>query len=237
MTVRYDGGSIGGFPILSGLDRPFRTFTFFDDFVLDAESRAFVLTDLNSATATEAPNGEHGGVIVVGAGASTNHHGYQFGTDDIVDLTKGDMAFEARVRFSSDSSTDAMNTAAVGMQADADSAAAFSATSVFQSDDFIGFVTDGSGNLDFVVRKDDTATTIEDVVDVAGALGVTDFLRLGFSYVGNKVLGWVNGELIATVETNIPTDELLGVVAAGANGTAGAESKVAIDYVMVVAAR
>lgn len=93
---------------------------------------------------------------------------------------------------------------------------------------------DGAATVDFLVEKDDTATTTSAVATMVDA---TD-IRLGFFYDGvDKVLIFVNGVAVASsVTTNLPDDEALTISYGIQNGEAAAKT-MTIDYILSAKAR
>jgi hypothetical protein len=93
---------------------------------------------------------------------------------------------------------------------------------------------DGDANVDFVVEKDNTATTATAITTVSN----NTYIELGFYYNGvDKIAYFVNGEKLGTsVVTNLPDDEELTISFGIQNGEAVAKT-MSIDYILVVKER
>lgn len=229
MSVSYDGGSLGSAPLLSGFDRPHRKITYFNDCFVDLTSDGFTLTELNDAgdsefAATETLTDAKGGVVKidVATGGDSAHDGAQVGSAEMFKCDK-DLYYETRVKFAN------AGFAFIGLSAGADDGAILSASSALNNNDMLGFYLDGTtatnASMDFYSRKDGSNSTVSGVATVG-----TDFIRLGFSVKAGIVTVWVDGEKMGTVESNIPSDEELGIVwAITSDGTDGVPT-LEIDY-------
>jgi len=249
MAVNYDGGSIGSFGFLAGIQRPNFSFSYVDDF-FHANDEDWTLNVI-AGSPTFARIDGHGGVALIDSGNTTNFHGGQLGMKGMIDLSKGDAAFEASVRVSSDATNSTLSTTndgtglIVGLGVDSDDVDAFGASdAAFELDDFVGFRHGDDGKLDAVCRVNNTETTVADVVTISGAVGVTGFVRLGFMLRGGQVSFFVDGELVGRISTNIPSaaegeanNAVLGPIFAITNHDTGVQSKLAIDYVAIAGAR
>ena len=249
MAVNYDGGSIGSFGFLAGIQRPNFSFSYVDDF-FHANDEDWTLNTI-AGSPTFARIDGHGGVALIDSGAATDFHGGQLGMKGMIDLSKGDAAFEASVRMSSDGVNTTLSThddgseLIVGLGVDSDDVDAFNAsTAAFELDDFVGFRHGDDGKLDAVCRVNDTESTVADVVTISGTTGVTGFVRLGFMLRGGQVSFFVDGELVARISTNIPNagvgetnNAVLGPIFAISNHDGDVQTKLAIDYVAIAGAR
>ena len=249
MAVNYDGGSIGSFGFLAGIQRPNFSFSYVDDF-FHANDEDWTLKQI-AGSGTFARIDGHGGVALIDNAANTATHASQLGMKGIVDLSQGDAAFEASGRVSSDASTSTLSTTndgtglIVGLAVDSDDVDAFASSgNAFGADDFVGFRHGDVGKLDAVCRVNDTETTVTDVVEITGAVGVTGFVRLGFMLRGSQVSFFVDGELVGRITTNIPNaavgetnHAVLGPIFAVANDDSGVQGKLAIDYVAIAGSR
>ena len=132
MAVNYDGGSIGSFGLLAGIQRPNFSFSYVDDF-FHANDEDWTLKQI-AGSGTFARIDGHGGVALIDNAADTANHASQLGMKGIVDLSQGDAAFEASVRVSSDGSTSTLSTSGdgtgliVGLAVDSDDVDAFAAS-------------------------------------------------------------------------------------------------------------
>jgi hypothetical protein len=93
---------------------------------------------------------------------------------------------------------------------------------------------DAATTIDFLVEKDDTATTTASVATMADA---TD-IRLSFFYNGvDEIKIFADGVHVGTsVTTNLPDDEVLTVSFGVQNGEAVAKT-MSVDYIMVAKER
>jgi len=102
-------------------------------------------------------------------------------------------------------------------------------SSPFDVSDGVFFVKpDGAATVNFLVEKNNTATTASAVATMAN----DTFIRLGFWYDGvSKVVYSVNGNILgALAVTNLPDDEDLTISFAVQNGEAVAKT-MTIDYI------
>lgn len=101
--------------------------------------------------------------------------------------------------------------------------------SPFDVSDGVFFVkADGAATVNFLVEKNNTATTASAVATMAN----DTFIRLGFWYDGvSKMVYFVNGVILgALAVTNLPDDEDLTISFAVQNGEAAAKT-MTIDYI------
>jgi hypothetical protein len=93
---------------------------------------------------------------------------------------------------------------------------------------------DGAATVNFLVEKNNTATTASSVATMAN----DTFIRLGFYYDGvSAVQYFVNGANAgSSVTTNLPDDEDLTVTFAIQNGEAVAKT-MTVDYIYVAKER
>ena len=241
MGVTYNGGSLG----LSNMDgRPHRTFTYFEDFVTDGTATTdYTLVDINSAGAeAEVVANEVGGVIEIDVAANTDHDGGQLSAaNEFIKLDR-ECYYETRVRFTSagGAGTAASANALIGFR-ESPSTAALDGNADNQADDIIAFEIDADDaitQLNFICCKNGEAneTKLSSIAKIDttanGGKGVTDFVRLGFSFRDGDVTVWVDGENVGTVSTNIPDDVEMGpIFAVASDGTVRAE--LCVDYIMV----
>ena len=249
MAVRYDGGAIGDAPILEGMSNPGRRLTRFDDFFAAPATQGFQLVELNDSgtdfVATITNLDEHGGVISLNTIGSAADDGVQLGSDaEFISLAGKEFHFEASVRFATAVGAPPSGAAFVGM-AVKPGTAALTGASIHNLNDMIGFQIDpdDSDSLDFVSIKDDTETKLADVAVIAASsaatpgIGISAFCKLGFRFRNGELTAFIDGEKVGTVETNIPTDEPLGISIAVTNGNTAAACVLCVDYVMVSSER
>lgn len=93
---------------------------------------------------------------------------------------------------------------------------------------------DGDANIDFVVEKNDTATTAAAIATNADAT----FVKLSFYYNGkDKIDYFVDGvKQGSSVTTNLPDDEVLTVSFGVQNGEAAAKT-MSVDYLLAAKER
>ncbi len=93
---------------------------------------------------------------------------------------------------------------------------------------------DDAATVDFVVEKDNVATTTSAVATLANATNI----RLGFFYDGvNKIKIFVDGVQVgSSVTTNLPDDEVLTLSFGIQNGIAGVKT-MSIDYILAAKER
>lgn len=248
MAVNYDGGSIGGFGFLTGIQRPNFAFSYVDDF-FHANDESWVLKVVAGSPTFSRIDG-HGGIALVDAGNTTANHCGQLGMKGMIDLSKGDAAFEASVRFNSDGSTGLSTTnngsaIILGLAKDSDDVDALSSgANAFAATDFVGFRHGDDGKLDAVCKVAGSESTVEDVVTISGSVGVSGFVRLGFMQRAGSVIFFVDGTKVATISTNVPNaavgetnNEVLGPIFAAGTADSGVQTKIAIDYVAIAGSR
>jgi hypothetical protein len=242
MGVTYNGGSIG----LSNMDgRPHRTFTYFEDFVTDGTATSdYTLVDINSAGAeAEVVANEVGGVIEIDVAAATDHDGGQLSAANSFVKLDRECYYETRVRFTSagGAGTSKAAHALIGMRA-SPATAAMDAAADNQADDIVAFeidADDGVTKLNFICCKDGEAneTKLSDIAKIDtvanGGKGVTDFVRLGFSFRDGEVTVWVDGENAGSVSSNVPDDIEMGPIFAIASHGGTIQAELCIDYVMI----
>jgi hypothetical protein len=93
---------------------------------------------------------------------------------------------------------------------------------------------DGDANVDFVVEKDNTASTSTAVTTVAD----DTYIKLGFYFDGkDKVTAFANGVAVSALDTtNLPDDEILTVSFGIQNGEAVAKT-MTVDYIFAAKQR
>lgn len=187
----------------------------FDYFV--AGNYTITTTEAGSGSATEALGNEDGGVLVI-----TNDN-----ADDDADFfqEKGEawlfesgkeLTFEARFKVSDATQSDVV----FGLQ--------ITDTTPLDVTDGVFFLKpDGAATVNFLVEKDNTATTTSAVATLVN----DTYIRLGFHYDGASTIDiLVNGGVVgSSVITNMPDDEALTVSFGIQNGEAAAKV-MTVDY-------
>ena len=196
--------------------------TYFEDF--DYYTAANWTVTETDAGATQALADGDGGLLLITNTAADN---------DLVSLQKvGEsfrfaagkkLFFEARFKVSDATQSDVV----IGLQ--------ITDTTPLDVTDGVFFIkADGAATVNFLVGKNNTATTASSVATMAN----DTFIRLGFYYDGvSAVQYFVNGANAgSSVTTNLPDDEDLTVTFAIQNGEAVAKT-MTVDYIYVAKER
>lgn len=192
---------------------------YFDDFdTYTAADWTITTVEAGAGSATEALANEDGGVLLITNDAADNDSDFFQKVGESFRFQVGHrLWFGARLKVSDATESDWV----MGLQITDTTPLAVSDGVYFRKDD-------GDTQIDFVVVKDGTATTVTSV-----GLNVTDtYVVLGFTYDGvGKIVPYVNGAAGAAVAaTNLPDDEDLTVSFGIQNGAAAAKS-MSVDYV------
>lgn len=219
-TTRFPNGvtNVGEQSLFAELGQPAATVyhTYFEDF--DYYTAADWTVTETDAGATQALTDGDGGLLLITNTAADN---------DLVSLQKkGEsfrfatgkpLFFEARFKVSDATQSDIV----IGLQ--------ITDTTPLDVTDGVFFIkADGAATVDFLVEKNNTATTASAIATMAD----DTFIRLGFYYDGvSAVQYYVNGTYTGTsVTTNLPDDEDMTVTIAIQNGEAVAKT-MTVDYV------
>lgn len=199
---------------------------FFDDFDTYNASD-WTVTEVG--TATQALTDEDGGVLLITNSATDDDSSFSQKVGESFLMQSGKKAFfKARFKISDATQSDAI----IGLQ--------ITDTTPLDVTDGIFFrKDDGDANLDFIVEKDDTATTVEAIT----TLSDDTYITVAFFYNGDDQIRYYAGvnsnnpELLGDVATtNLPDDENLTVSFGIQNGEAVAKT-MSIDYVFAAKER
>ncbi len=225
-TTRFPNGvtNVGEQSLFAELGQPAATLyhTYFEDF--DYYTAADWTVTETDAGATQALTDGDGGLLLITNTAADN---------DLVSLQKkGEsfrfatgkaLFFEARFKVSDATQSDVV----IGLQ--------ITDTTPLDVTDGVFFIkADGAATVDFLVEKNNTATTASAVATMAN----DTYIRLGFYYDGvSAVQYFVNGSIAgSSVTTNLPDDEDMTITIAIQNGEAVAKT-MTVDYVYVAKER
>jgi hypothetical protein len=215
---------VGEQSLFAELGQPAATLyhTYFEDF--DYYTAADWTVTETQAGATQALTDGDGGLLLITNTAADN---------DLVSLQKvGEsfrfasgkpLFFEARFKVSDATQSDVV----IGLQ--------ITDTTPLDVTDGVFFIkADGAATVDFLVEKNNTATTASAVATMAN----DTYIRLGFYYDGiSAVQYFVNGSIAgSSVTTNLPDDEDMTITIAIQNGEAVAKT-MTVDYVYVAKER
>ncbi len=225
-TTRFPNGvtNVGEQSLFAELGQPAATLyhTYFEDF--DYYTAADWTVTETDAGATQALADGDGGLLLITNTAADN---------DLVSLQKkGEsfrfasgkpLFFEARFKVSDATQSDVV----IGLQ--------ITDTTPLDVSDGVFFIkADGAATVNFLVEKNNTATTASAVATMAD----DTYIRLGFYYDGiSAVQYFVNGSIAgSSVTTNLPDDEDMTITIAIQNGEAVAKT-MTVDYVYVAKER
>lgn len=225
-TTRFPNGvtNVGEQSLFAELGQPAATnfHTYFEDF--DYYTAGDWTVTETDAGATQALTDGDGGLLLITNTAADN---------DLVSLQKkGEsfrfesgkaLFFEARFKVSDATQSDVV----IGLQ--------ITDTTPLDVTDGVFFIkADGAATVNFLVEKNNTATTASSIATMAN----DTYIRLGFYYDGSSAVQYfVNGTYTgSSVTTNLPDDEDMTVTIAIQNGEAVAKT-MTVDYVYVAKER
>ena len=225
-TTRFPNGitNVGEQSLFAELGQPAATnfHTYFEDFDYYTAGD-WTVTETDSG-ATQALTDGDGGLLLITNTAADN---------DLVSLQKkGEsfrfasgkaLFFEARFKVSDATQSDVV----IGLQ--------ITDTTPLDVSDGVFFIkADGAATVNFLVEKNNTATTASSIATMAD----DTYIRLGFYYDGSSAVQYfVNGTYTgSSVTTNLPDDEDMTVTIAIQNGEAVAKT-MTVDYVYVAKER
>lgn len=225
-TTRFPNGitNVGEQSLFAELGQPAATIfhTYFEDF--DYYTAGDWTVTETDAGATQALTDGDGGLLLITNTAADN---------DLVSLQKkGEsfrfesgkaLFFEARFKVSDATQSDVV----IGLQ--------ITDTTPLDVSDGVFFIkADGAATVNFLVEKNNTATTASSIATMAN----DTYIRLGFYYDGSSAVQYfVNGTYTgSSVTTNLPDDEDMTVTIAIQNGEAVAKT-MTVDYVYVAKER
>lgn len=203
------------------LPAPTQTHSYFEDFDYYAATD-WTLTLVGAAVV--GLSDEDGGALLLTNAAADNDSAFLQKVGESFLMATGKKAwFEARFKVSDATQSDVI----MGLQ--------ITDTTPLDVTDGIFFrKDDGDTNIDFVVEKDNVATTQA----ALSTLADDTYINLGFYYNGvDKVGAFVNGvETASLVTTNLPDDEILTVSFGIQNGEAVAKT-MTVDYIFAAKER
>jgi hypothetical protein len=225
-TTRFPNGvtNVGEQSLFAELGQPAATIfhTYFEDF--DYYTAGDWTVTETDAGATQALTDGDGGLLLITNTAADN---------DLVSLQKkGEsfrfesgkaLFFEARFKVSDATQSDVV----IGLQ--------ITDTTPLDVSDGVFFIkADGAATDNFLVEKNNTATTASSIATMAN----DTYIRLGFYYDGSSAVQYfVNGTYTgSSVTTNLPDDEDMTITIAIQNGEAAAKT-MTVDYVYVAKER
>jgi hypothetical protein len=225
-TTRFPNGvtNVGEQSLFAELGQPAATIfhTYFEDF--DYYTAGDWTVTETDAGATQALTDGDGGLLLITNTAADN---------DLVSLQKkGEsfrfesgkaLFFEARFKVSDATQSDVV----IGLQ--------ITDTTPLDVTDGVFFIkADGAATVNFLVEKNNTATTASSIATMAN----DTYIRLGFYYDGSSAVQYfVNGTYTgSSVTTNLPDDEDMTVTIAIQNGEAAAKT-MTVDYIYVAKER
>jgi hypothetical protein len=224
MTTRFPNGitttkntTLGDFILPS----PLTAHVYFDDF--DTYTAAdWTITE--TGVATQALADEDGGVLLITNAAGATDASFSNKVGESFLMASGKKAwFEARLKVSDATQSNWV----AGLQ--------ITDTTPLDVTDGIFFrKDDGDTNIDFVVEKDNTATTETAI----GTNADDTYVSVGFYYNGvDAVIGYIDGVAQARLAvTNLPDDEALTISYGIQNGEAVAKT-MSIDYIFAAKER
>lgn len=174
--------------------------------------------------ATQVLTDEDGGVLLVTNAAGDDDASFQqkVGESFLFETGKK-LWFEARLKVNNAVETDVV----MGLQ--------ITDTTPLDVSDGVFFIKpDGDTTINFLVEKDNTATTTSDVGDMVN----NTYIRLGFFYNGVDAIDiFVDGvQVDSSVTTNLPDDEELTISFGIQNGEASAQT-LSVDYILAAKER
>jgi hypothetical protein len=202
-----------------------------DDFsgiALDATSDWTVVKD-SGASAALGADAENGTLVLLSANTTDNDGASVQGNEIFAVSTGRDIWFETKC-FVTDAEGSAIELC-VGLTVNF----ATNPEAMLTAADRIVFqVDDGDQNIDCVTEKGGTETRTDSAIDIVSGTYVT----LGFHVQGTgKVDFFVNRNLVATHNTNIPDDENLTVGAMSLSGSATGQKSSTFDYLLAAQSR
>ena len=196
-----------------------------DFFTYQADDWTITTTEAGTGSATEAVTSSAGGALLLTNAAGDNDNDFLQLKGEAFKLSSSKRAyFSARFKCNDVDQSDIV----IGLQ--------ITDTSPLDVTDGIFFISnDGDAGLDFLVEKDNSATTTEDVATLADDTFITvswfiDPDRSAVYYSIN------NAEPVKVANTNLPDDEELTISIGIQNGEAAAQT-LTVDYVTAIVER
>lgn len=221
VTTAAPGTALGRF-ILPDFTKAHIWFDDFDKYT--AADWTINTTEAGTGAATEAVSNADGGVLLITTDdADDDNDFFQWAKETFRFVAGKRLWFKMRFQTSEATQSDF----AFGLQIT-------DTTPLAVTDGVYWRKDDGDANLDFVVIKDSTATTLT----AASTLTAAVWTELAFFYDGkSEILAFKDDAHVGTAAvTNLPDDEELAVSFAIQNGSVGAKT-LSIDYIMVAKER
>jgi len=217
----YSVGGLAAADTFGGSGPTLNSVVYFDHFTkFDSAEWTITTTEAGGGSATEAIGTEAGGwLVLTNDDADDDNDFLQLKGESFKFIAGKKLWFEAKLKTNDATDSDIV----IGLQ--------ITDTSPLDTTDGVFFLkADGSAGVDFLVEKNNTATTVEDVATMAD----DEAIVLGFYYDGIATLEYrVNRDAVGTVAlTNLPDDEELTVSFGIQNGEAAAKT-LSVDYIRV----
>ena len=217
----YNVGGLAAAETFGGANPTLNSVVYFDHFTkFDSAEWTITTTEAGAGDASEAIGTEAGGWLVLTNDDADNDNDFlQLKGESFKFVAGKKLWFEAKLKTNDATDSDIV----IGLQ--------ITDTSPLDTTDGVFFLkADGSAGVDFLVEKNNTATTVEDVATMAD----DEAIVLGFYYDGISTLEYrVNRDAVGTVAlTNLPDDEELTVSFGIQNGEAAAKT-LSVDYIRV----
>jgi len=204
---------------------PSKAHVYFDDFdTYTAAQWTITTVEAGSGSATEALTDADGGVLLITNDDADNDSDFFNKVGESFLMEAGKKAwFKARIQSNDATQSDIV----IGLQ--------ITDTTPLDVTDGIFFLkSDGDTQFDFLVEKNNTATTTSEVATMAD----DTWLTLGFYYDGKSAIKvYADDVHVATsAVTNLPDDEVLTVSFGIQNGEAAAKT-LSVDYIFAAKER
>lgn len=223
-TAGVTNASPGSLMAQFGMPDPTKWHVWFDDFdTFTAAEWTITTTEAGASSASEAITPGDGGVLLVTNDSADNDADFFQGAETFRLAAGKKLFFKTRIRTSDATQSDIV----IGLQ--------ITDTAPLDVTDGVFFLKpDDAATLNFLVEKDNTATTQAAVTTLAN----DTWVDLGFYYDGKSTFGvFVNDVQVASVaSTNMPDDEDLAVSFGIQNGAAAAKT-LSVDYILVAKER
>lgn len=217
-------GDTAFFADMGQLD-PTKFHTYFEDFdTFNTGDWTITTTEAGAGSATEALADGDGGLLLITNDAADNDADFFQKVGESFKFVSGKkLWFKSRFKVSDATQSDVV----IGLQ--------ITDTTPLDVTDGVFFLkADGAATVDFLVEKNNTATTTSSVA----TLVADTFIVLGFYYDGASTIQiWVDDAVVGTsVTTNLVDDEELTISFGIQNGEAVAKT-MTVDYILAVKER
>lgn len=207
------------------LPDPTKAHIYMEDFdYFTAADWVITTVEAGAGAATEALVDEDGGVLLITNDNADNDSDFFNKVGESYTFETGKkLWFESRFKTNNATDTDIV----MGLQ--------ITDTTPLDVSDGVFFIkADNATSVDFLVEKNNTATTTSGVATVANGA----YIRLGFVWDGIDSIGiYVDGVRVGTsATTNLPDDEVMTVSFGIQNGEAAGQM-MSVDYIMVAKER